>query len=156
MGAAARARAAACRSSLNHGRAEANRNAGVGIEILARRPENGFVTGSSANMPEYLAPGVYIEEASFRSRRIEGVDTATAGFVGPTRRGPSGVSPAALTSVAEFESVYGSAGELVFADRPPAVNYVAHAVRQFFANGGKKLYVAQRSGQNFASNAWSG
>ena len=33
-------------------------------------------------MPEYLAPGVYVEEVSFRAKSIEGVSTSTAGFVG--------------------------------------------------------------------------
>ena len=36
-------------------------------------------------MPEYLAPGVYVEEVSFRSKSIEGVSTTTTGFVGPAR-----------------------------------------------------------------------
>ena len=40
-------------------------------------------------MPEYLAPGVYIEETSFRAKTIEGVSTSTAGFVGLTERGPT-------------------------------------------------------------------
>ena len=31
-------------------------------------------------MPEYLAPGVYIEEVSFRSKSIEGVGTSTTAF----------------------------------------------------------------------------
>ena len=39
-------------------------------------------------MPEYLAPGVYVEETSFRSKSIEGVSTSTAGFIGPARFGP--------------------------------------------------------------------
>ena len=30
-------------------------------------------------MPEYLAPGVYVEETSFRSKSIEGVGTVVAG-----------------------------------------------------------------------------
>src|SRR5260221_148077 len=38
-------------------------------------------------MPEYLSPGVYIEETSFRARSIEGGSTSTAGFVGPARFG---------------------------------------------------------------------
>ena len=38
-------------------------------------------------MPEYLAPGVYIEEVSFRSKSIEGVPTSTTGFAGMTRTG---------------------------------------------------------------------
>ena len=33
-------------------------------------------------MPEYLHPGVYIEETSFRGKPIQGVGTSTAGFVG--------------------------------------------------------------------------
>ena len=40
-------------------------------------------------MPEYLAPGVYVEETSFRAKSIEGVATSTAGFVGQARFGPS-------------------------------------------------------------------
>ena len=39
-------------------------------------------------MPEYLAPGVYVEEVSFRSKSIEGVPTSTTGFAGVTRYGP--------------------------------------------------------------------
>ena len=36
-------------------------------------------------MPEYLTPGVYVEETSFRSRSIEGVATSTFGMAGLTR-----------------------------------------------------------------------
>ena len=39
-------------------------------------------------MPEYLTPGVYLEETSFRSRSIEGVPTSTFGMAGLTRYGP--------------------------------------------------------------------
>ncbi len=39
-------------------------------------------------MPEYLTPGVYLEETSFRSRSIEGVATSTFGMAGLTRYGP--------------------------------------------------------------------
>jgi hypothetical protein len=38
-------------------------------------------------MPEYLSPGVYVEETSFRAKSIEGVSTSTTAFVGPTRKG---------------------------------------------------------------------
>jgi len=37
-------------------------------------------------MPEYLQPGVYVEEVDFRSKSIEGVSTSTRGFVGSIRR----------------------------------------------------------------------
>ena len=39
-------------------------------------------------MPEYLAPGVYVEEVDTGSKPIEGVSTSTAGMVGVTERGP--------------------------------------------------------------------
>jgi len=38
-------------------------------------------------MPEYLSPGVYIEEFEIGARPIEGVSTSTAGFLGETERG---------------------------------------------------------------------
>lgn len=38
-------------------------------------------------MPEYLAPGVYVEETSYRSKSIEGVPTSTGDFFGSIRRG---------------------------------------------------------------------
>ena len=37
-------------------------------------------------MPEYLAPGVYVEEVSFRSKSIEGVPTSTTGYAGIVAR----------------------------------------------------------------------
>jgi uncharacterized protein len=68
-------------------------------------------------MPEYLAPAVYVEETSFRSKSIEGVGTSTAGFVGLTARGPvssgaTGITPPLLTSIADYERIYGSANDL--------------------------------------------
>ncbi|MEO1623292.1 MAG: phage tail sheath family protein, partial [Cyanobacteria bacterium J06632_3] len=63
-------------------------------------------------MPEYLAPGVYVEETSFRAKSIEGVSTSTAGFVGLTRRGPvanpqAGQPVELITSFGDFERIYG-------------------------------------------------
>ena len=58
-------------------------------------------------MPEYLAPGVYVEEVSYRSKSIEGVSTTTTGFVGPTRYGPVDLEPDLITSLGEFERIYG-------------------------------------------------
>ena len=65
-------------------------------------------------MPEYLAPGVYIEEVSYRSKSIEGVSTSTAGFIGPARFGPVLGRPELLTSFAEFERIYGGLDQLKF------------------------------------------
>nr|WP_290669055.1 phage tail sheath subtilisin-like domain-containing protein [Ardenticatena sp.] len=93
-------------------------------------------------MPEYLAPGVYVEEVSFRAKTIEGVSTSTAGFVGPARFGPMQGEPELLTSFADFERIYGGLDPLDFGgtDVP---NYLAHAVRAFFDEGGARLYVSR-------------
>jgi phage tail sheath protein FI len=95
-------------------------------------------------MPEYLAPGVYVEEVSYRSKSIEGVSTTTTGFVGPTRYGPTDLEPDLITSVAEFERVYGDGRPLAFNDLPePLPNFTHRAVQAFFDNGGKRLYVVR-------------
>jgi len=38
-------------------------------------------------MPEYLAPGVYVEEIEIGAKPIEGVSTTTTGFLGMAERG---------------------------------------------------------------------
>src|SRR6185295_14080376 len=98
-------------------------------------------------MPEYLAPGVYVEEVSFRAKSIEGVSTSTTAFVGPTRKGPLAGTPEIITSFGEFERIFGGLENLSFTATSDAVpnilNYVAHAVRAFFDNGGARLYFAR-------------
>src|SRR6267143_466766 len=56
-------------------------------------------------MPEYLAPGVYIEEVSTGPRPIEGVSTSTSGFVGETERGPT--HPVLVTSWQNYYQWFG-------------------------------------------------
>jgi phage tail sheath protein FI len=91
-------------------------------------------------MPEYLAPGVYVEEVSFRSKSIEGVSTTTTAFVGPTRYGPLYTPPDVLTSLADFEAVYGD-GQPLLLGGAPVDNFMWHAVRAYFTEGGQRLYV---------------
>jgi phage tail sheath protein FI len=100
-------------------------------------------------VPEYLAPGVYVEETSFRSKSIEGVGTSTTAFVGPTLKGPAvkaadknPLSPELLTSYADFERIYGGFDDLSLGGAPSR-NYLAHAVQSYFNNGGARLYVAR-------------
>ena len=57
-------------------------------------------------MPEYLAPGVFVEETSFRAKSIEGVGTSVAAIVGPTRTGPVRGIPEVVTAFNEFERIY--------------------------------------------------
>ncbi|MEA3015809.1 MAG: uncharacterized protein QOI38_531, partial [Sphingomonadales bacterium] len=93
-------------------------------------------------MPEYLAPGVFVEEVSFRAKSIEGVSTTTTGFVGPARYGPLDIEPEIITSLVEFERVYGGKSQLVF-DTGAVDNYLWNAARAFFEEGGKRLYVSR-------------
>jgi phage tail sheath protein FI len=86
---------------------------------------------------------VYVEETSFRAKSIEGVSTSTAGFVGPAGFGPTGGVPELLTSFADFERIYGSLDQLQFDSEDLRDNYLAHAVRAFFNEGGQRLYVSR-------------
>ncbi len=90
-------------------------------------------------MPEYLAPGVYVEEIDVGIRPIEGVSTSTAGMVGVTERGPVNV-PMLVTSFAQFQRLFG--GYLDFDDYGDAC-FLPHAVEGFFQNGGKRLFVTR-------------
>src|SRR3989442_13674816 len=92
-------------------------------------------------MPEYLAPGVYVEEVSYRSKSIEGVSTTTTGFIGATRYGPVAQVPQLVTSLIEFERMYGDRQQLAFEDAGTTHNFMWHAVRAFFEQGGRRLYL---------------
>jgi phage tail sheath protein FI len=90
-------------------------------------------------MPEYLAPGVYVEEVDTGSKPIEGVSTSTAGMVGVTERGPVGV-PVLVTGVGEFVHWFG--GLLRVSDYADH-RFLPHAIEGFFTNGGKRVYVTR-------------
>lgn len=94
-------------------------------------------------MPEYLAPGVYVEETSYRAKSIEGVSTTTTGLIGPARFGPVTLEPDIITSLVEFERTYGDGNQLEFSDSAEAPNFLWHAVRAFFTEGGKRLYITR-------------
>ena len=97
-------------------------------------------------MPEYLAPGVFVEETSYRAKTIEGVSTTTTGFIGSARFGPVHLEPDIVTSLTEFEQTFdpfGGGGDLQFKDAPNAPNFLWHAVRAFFTEGGKRLYISR-------------
>jgi hypothetical protein len=108
-------------------------------------------------MPEYLAPGVYVEETSFRAKSIEGVGTSTTAFAGPTRKGPFRAStdaqevPELLTSFGDFERIYGGISDLALSGASPDTNYLAHAVRAFYNEGGSRLYVSRAVGAGAAT-----
>jgi len=100
-------------------------------------------------MPEYLSPGVYVEEIDAGPRPIAGVGTSTAGFVGVTDRGPVFGKPRLVTNFLEFQRTFGG-----FLPEPPTAGaWGADAaegghwwtfplsVKGFFDNGGQRLYV---------------
>jgi phage tail sheath protein FI len=93
-------------------------------------------------MPEYLSPGVYVEEVP-STKTIEGVSTTVTGFIGSTRFGPTVGDPELLTSYLDFSRIFCGVDQLNFADAGAQDNYMAHAVRSFFDNGGTKLYVTR-------------
>jgi uncharacterized protein len=93
-------------------------------------------------MAEYLAPGVFLEEVDLKPPSIDGVSTSTTGMVGHTVRGPAIGRPLLVTNMLQFRQNFGgplpasegTAGELFY------------AAQGFFANGGKRLYVARAAG----------
>lgn len=84
-------------------------------------------------MPEYLHPGVYIEEIERGPKPIEGVPTSTAAFIGETERGPT--KPRLVTSYKDYVRWFGG----VFGD----TKFMPFAVNGFFENGGKRLYACR-------------
>lgn len=89
-------------------------------------------------MPEYLSPGVYVEETSYRAKPIQGVSTSTAGFVGACAKGVEGKATL-VTSLGQFRRRF---GELI----SPVENhgdYLGHAVKAFFDNGGSRVYIVR-------------
>jgi phage tail sheath protein FI len=120
-------------------------------------------------VPEYLAPGVYVEEVPAAVKPIAGVGTSTGGFIGigadikgawdpvknvgmPAR--PTGeaylqsaaLSPQPITSWTEFTQRFGEIQD--------ANQYLAHAVYGFFNNGGTRCWVARiaTAARDFAKN----
>jgi phage tail sheath protein FI len=84
-------------------------------------------------MPEYLTPGVYVEEFEIGAKPIEGVSTSTAAFLGETERGPT--YPQLVTSFPEYKRLFGG----FFG----ATKYMPYAVDGFFGNGGKRAFIAR-------------
>lgn len=87
-------------------------------------------------------PGVYVEEVPSGVRPIEAAGTSTAAFFGVAQRGLIG-SVKRIFNFTEFRNTYGD-----------FLNgyYLAHAVYQFFNNGGTQCYVGRiASGADTAS-----
>jgi len=86
--------------------------------------------------PEYLSPGVYVEEIDRGTKPIEGAGTACAAFVGFAEKGPVG-QPTFIPNWTEFVNNFGGFIK---------GGYLAPAVYGYFQNGGGRCYVSRLPG----------
>jgi uncharacterized protein len=93
-------------------------------------------------MPEYLSPGVYIQEVDSGPRPIEGVGTATAAFVGFAAGGPVN-QPILVTNWTQYVNTFSSIEN--GGRRNPYMDgaYLPHSVYGYFLNGGGRCYVTR-------------
>src|SRR5438445_2138722 len=84
-------------------------------------------------MPNYLSPGVYVQEVEAGSRPIEGVGTAVAAFVGLAQKGLVN-QPTLVTNWSQFATAFGDFME---------GSYLAHSVYGYFLNGGGACYIVR-------------
>lgn len=81
---------------------------------------------------ETLHPGLYFQEVA-GTPPVQGVSTATAGFVGVASKGAVG-KPVLVTNWSQFVKEFGG-----FSND----SYLAYAVRGFFENGGSRAYISR-------------
>ena len=89
-------------------------------------------------MAEYLSPGVYIEEFDSGPTPMQGVGTSTAGFIGVAEKGPISGMPVLVTGPSDFSRKFGG---YLHENEFGQYRFLAHAVNQFFANGGSRAFV---------------
>ena len=95
--------------------------------------------------PQYLTPGVYVEEIDKGAKPIEGVATSLAGFVGFAEKGPVNYP----TFVANWGQFVKTFGEFI-----PG-GYLANSVYGYFNNGGGSCFITRLPGGNGAESAKS-
>ena len=101
-------------------------------------------------MPQYMTPGVYVEEVPSQSKPIEGVSTSVAAFVGLAPFGPVN-QPVRLSNWGQFARTFGNPSDRGAGPFMKGA-YLAHAVYGFFHNGGSLCYVV-RVGEGSAPGA---
>lgn len=89
-------------------------------------------------MPEYLSPGVYVEEYESGAVPMEGVGTSTAGFIGFAEKGDVIGRPQLVTSFSDYVRIFGGyLSETKYGEN----RYLPYAVEHFFINGGSRAFV---------------
>jgi phage tail sheath protein FI len=93
-------------------------------------------------MPEYLSPGVYVQEVNTGTRPIEGVGTAMAAFVGFAPSGPAN-RPMLITNWQQYVETFGAVEAGGSRNPHQKGSFLSHAVYGYFLNGGGRCYVAR-------------
>lgn len=93
-------------------------------------------------MPEYKAPGVFIEESNAGPRPIEGVSTTTAAFIGFAPTGPEN-TPVFIANWQQYCQQFGALDASGIRDPFKDDYYLAPSVYAFFNNGGTRCYVVR-------------
>jgi phage tail sheath protein FI len=96
-------------------------------------------------MPDYLYPGVYVEEVDTGNKPIEGVSTSIVGFLGIAERGP--LQATLITCFSDFTNAFGR-----YVSDAQGTHYLAYAVEGFFQNGGQLCYVMRVAASTPAAN----
>ncbi len=91
-------------------------------------------------MPEYLSPGVYVEEFESGARPMEGVSTSITGFTGLAIKGPVGGVPQLVTNMADFRRKYGG---YLSENEFDGYRFLSYAVEYFFVNGGSRAFISR-------------
>lgn len=121
-------------------------------------------------MPQYLSPGVYVEEVPPAALPIAGVGTSTAGFIGvvadsvemPLKPGKTGKKADGTREPDDFYSVATADKAILitswtafknnFGDFQVGNAQLAHAVYGFFNNGGTICYIVRVAAEGDLTN----
>jgi uncharacterized protein len=92
-------------------------------------------------MPNYLTPGVYVEEVPSPNQPIDGVSTAVTAFIGRAPGGPIN-QPMRISNWTQFSRLY---SDPVNPENGPFMEgaYLAHAVYGYFNNGGGVAWIVR-------------
>ena len=86
-------------------------------------------------MPEYLAPGVYVEEIPSGTKQLSSAPTAVPAFIGRTATAPpDDDGPSVVTSWADYQRRFGGFTDSALLPR---------AVHGFFQNGGGRCHIVR-------------
>lgn len=101
-------------------------------------------------MPEYLSPGVYIQEKAEGLRPMAGVSTANLGIIGWFEKGPVG-QPVFISSSEELARIFGGVKRYKINNTLHEYFYSPLSVLGFFQNGGRRVYVVRIAGSGAAA-----